>query len=312
MSVTTDLAVLQVMAKKGALASITIATLMGLTVFQITARLKGMQGRGFLARDKEGLWLVAPQGAAELANPSPSVSGVSKTMRIMDSTGSHSGAPDDTNVDRLRLRGDDWAPSQEQFDGASDRLPHVKRQLESFRTEPMKFRREIMALVAEEEHCRATIKRPRKGKWYSRSIRNSNHTQTLYIAPDTREYVMATSHETADLIIEYQDRTVPPSRLRLFSTSSAARTARKTTNVAAEQEERAAAKAQEARNERIIKEEAERAIAAEKEAEQIRQRAQRSGTKGQRSSKAGKARLHSGRDRTRTAPPERRAKKARR
>jgi hypothetical protein len=75
--VTSDLKVLQAIdtlnqaaGQEQAYSSAEIAEAMGLTPFQVTARLKGMEGRELVARD-EGYWYVTERGTDYRKDPPP-------------------------------------------------------------------------------------------------------------------------------------------------------------------------------------------------------------------------------------------------
>lgn len=257
--VTTDIGVLQgwPLPKKGPtkpVASAAIATALGITVFQITARLKGMEGRGFVMRDKAGLWLRTPQGESEAKNPSPSVSGVGKKQRMLDSTGNNSGPPDDSKLPVLKLKKGEWCSTDTALKHAQNELPVVTARLAEMQKDPRRYKREMMALQVEIDNYTAIIKKKRKGCWSSRYV-HEKVPFTVFIAPDQREYVHARPWETADLLIE-GTVTSDPIRLRLYSTSNLNK---KQQAAAKEKDARAAAakeKAQAERNARILEDEA--------------------------------------------------------
>lgn len=253
MTATTDIQVLKGWPKsQKPVSSAQVASALGLTVFQITARLKNMENRGYLSRDVKGNWQVTPSGEAEAKNPSPSVSGASKKMRAMDAMGLRSGPPQDAQVPRIRIKKEEWAPSDEALREAQQRLPVVQARLAEFLTS-QRPNHHILALQVEKEHCLGIIKAKRKGCWTKRLFKTpSGNVLDIYVAPDMREYVHASPFETADLLIETMVPGIPPARLRLFATSDAAKKAKRELNRKVRREE--AAK-QEIRNQRILEEE---------------------------------------------------------
>lgn len=82
---TSDLAVLKVMSAKNPRSSARIAEKMGLTPFQITARLASMEKRGLVKRDdKKWLRLVSVDEAAAMAEKSKRTSEASRGTIIVD------------------------------------------------------------------------------------------------------------------------------------------------------------------------------------------------------------------------------------
>ncbi|HLA14786.1 MAG TPA: hypothetical protein VJZ25_07160 [Gemmatimonadaceae bacterium] len=104
-AVTTDLMVLQKWPKSSrpgvGTTSQRVAGALRLTVFQITARLKAMEGRGFLRRDEAGFWHRAPSGVAEAKHPSATIR-TAKTPRIRGEGLPAIGLPDDRKVKHIR------------------------------------------------------------------------------------------------------------------------------------------------------------------------------------------------------------------
>jgi hypothetical protein len=76
--VTNDVQVLGIMQEKKARSSAKIANALGLTPFQITARLKSMEKRGLVARTESGKWyrLLTPE-QAKAVQPAPKAGGTS-------------------------------------------------------------------------------------------------------------------------------------------------------------------------------------------------------------------------------------------
>lgn len=268
--VTTDLAVLRGWPKTKASKEVTsaqIAAALNLTVFQITARLKGMEGRGLVAR-KGSFWYVTDTGAAERENPSPSISGRAKRMRQVDpTTGQISGPPDDTNVPRTHIGPDEWGPSVAAVVSAEKRLPEIERQLDYWK-ERQHLGHELRALHTEHEHCLRVLKQARAVKkrkvWTSRTEHTPEAAVQIFIAPDGREYVSARAYEVADLLVESNTTGLAPVRLRLFGTSATARKMKQGERQAKEAEDRKVSKEQEARNSRILESEHEQATEAHK------------------------------------------------
>lgn len=257
-TVTTDHSVLKGWPKDKdkAYTSVAIAEALGLTVFQVTARLKGMEGRGFLTRDEKGHWLVTDAGLAERDNPSPSIDGRARAMRATDRAGGYSGPPKDDHVPRIKLTNFDWAPSDENFKRAQQQLPIIQAKLADYLKDKMTYKREIMALSVERDHCKKVIEAKKgRAKWTSRTEHTPQGAQTIYIAPDMREYVFANAWEVADLLIESATRGLSPARLRLYSTSAIARSIKKARKEEQNAQDRETAKTQEARNERILADE---------------------------------------------------------
>lgn len=238
--VTTDVSVLQGWPKKkgGKASSAEVAEALGITVFQITARLKGMETRGFVARDN-GTWLRTEKGLAEAKSPSPSV--VKAPTRQLNSLGFATGAPDDSKVPLLHIKREDWAPSEFAFEEAKGRLPLVKRRLAELKEQgdSEQNRHGIMALRTELDHCRAVLRKPRDARWFHRRVKlGESHTLEAYVAPDGREYVKAAAFEVADVRLAMSEG-FEPVRLRLYTTSAVAK---KADRAQKEQEGREAAK----------------------------------------------------------------------
>lgn len=219
--VTTDISVLQGWPKGKSAASAEIAAALGITVFQITARLKGMEGRGFVAREN-GRWVRTEKGVAEAKNPSPSV--VKKpAARQLNVLGFATGAPDDSKVPLLSKI--QCAPSEFAFNEARKRLPKVKHRLRALLEDPHKNRHAIMVLRTELNHCRTVLKTPREDCWFHRRIKADAvgvERIDVYVAPDGREYVRALPFEIADVRVAMPDG-LDPVRLRLYATSAVAR-----------------------------------------------------------------------------------------
>jgi hypothetical protein len=220
-AVTTDISVLQGWPKGKSATSAEIAAALGITVFQITARLKGMEGRGFVAREN-GRWLRTEKGAAEAKNPSPSVA-KKPAARQLNVLGYATGAPDDSRVPLIEKI--HCAPSEFAFNEARRRLPKVKHRLRALLEDPAKNRHAIMVLRTELSHCRAVLKAPREDCWFHRRIKADAvgvERVDVYVAPDGREYVRALPFEIADVRIAMPDG-LDPVRLRLYTTSAVAR-----------------------------------------------------------------------------------------
>lgn len=241
--VTTDITVLQGWPKKlTEVSAAAIAEALGINVFQITARLKGMQKRQLVDRTPEGAWFRTEKGLAEAKNPSPSI--VKKPARQLNVLGFATGRPDDTHVPLLKLTRDDWGPSEFAWQEAKKRLPLVKQRLAEFKEQGN--HQGILALRTELDHCRSVLRRPRDGRWFHRRVIQGPHITEVYVAPDGREYVEAMGFEIADLLFASATG-FDPVRLRLHTTSALAREAIKTTK---EIEGREAAK-QEKRREKL-------------------------------------------------------------
>lgn len=219
--VTSDITVLQgwPKSKDGLATAREVAEALNMTVFQITARLKGMEGREFVLR-KDGKWSRTAKGEAEAKNPSPSVVRKSSEFRKKDAvTGQATAYPDDNLVPLLRLSKKDWAPSLFAFEDAQKRLPKIEQQLDEH--EKIGNKHGIMVLETELEHCREILSKPRKGKWTTKRIKADGRVVDVIVGPDSREYVSALPMELADVRIHVEG--FRPVRLRLWQTSALAR-----------------------------------------------------------------------------------------
>lgn len=255
--VTTDTAVLQGWPKKGTShTSAEVAAALSLTVFQITARLKGMAGRGFVQQGADKKWSRTEAGTAEAKNPSPSVAKVSRRMTVSAEDGVV-GPPDDSNVPTLRIGKGDWAPPAHAVREAESELPKIEKRLTEFKEDPARYRREIMCMTTERDHWRGVIKRSAGKKWSHRTENTTHLVMNVYVAPDRREYVPAKSFESADLIVLAPPGGAGPTRLRLYSTSSVAKKRAKV--------EREKTKREESKKEQAQQERAKRVLAAELE-----------------------------------------------
>lgn len=227
--VTTDVAVLQKWPDGDKpQTSGAIASALGITVFQITARLKGMEGRSLVSREK-GLWLRTEAGKAEAANPSPSRSGTK--FRQRDAAGIPSAKPDDSLIPLLELTGEDWCPSEEAFQRAAVRLPEIEERLRELKIDPKANRQAIMSLTTERDHCRKVVREPRDDRWTTRRVHAGTHWIDMYVAPDKREYVQAASFEVADILMVMPEG-FPTARLRLYSTSATSKQVHRATREA--------------------------------------------------------------------------------
>ncbi len=251
--VTSDVGVLQGWPKtKKPVTSLEVAEALGITVFQITARLKGMEGRGLVERDTKGLWKpTGKEAAPEIA----------RQPRARIANGSAVGLPDDSKVPRISRPA--MAPPDNVVRDAERRLEELKQRIREYEKDKKRFRRELMTLNTERDGCLEIIKRANaKGVWRTRFIREpkivsykndkdepvhvsaSQIKATTMIDPKGHEYIEAGKFETAHLIVE------GGLRLRLYETSGVAKREEK---LKQEQEERERAK-QEQRNQRILEE----------------------------------------------------------
>lgn len=101
--VTTDWSVSKVLAKfPKPVRSADIAAALSLHVFQVTARLKGMEMRGVATR-KDGLWLSTPAGKSLAGGPEPVLApGVAAPTRKLDVTGER---PSDKGLKEVQTKG---------------------------------------------------------------------------------------------------------------------------------------------------------------------------------------------------------------
>ncbi len=257
-SVTTDIAVLQGWPKKKEVATAAeVAVALGLTPFQITARLKGMSQRNFVSRGDDGRWFRTDFGLEQAANPSPSVL-KSSEFRKKDAAGQATSEPDDARIPLLHLTRDDWGPSEFAYREARARLPHVKRRLAEFKEK--RDQHGIIVLRTELDHCRSVIRRPREGRWQVRSVKDGTHVQQVIVAPDGREYVPAEPFELAEIRIQPANDQLTPVRMRLYFTSALARRDEK---VKKEVEGRTEAKKVKLQKRRQASEEAQAVISAD-------------------------------------------------
>lgn len=252
-SVTTDLTVLQgwpkPSKKKPTISSAEVAAALNLTVFQITARLKGMEGRKLVER-VDGLWQLSELGAKERDNPSPSLVAKPKTARLASTNGSMVGPPDDSKVPRIDMKKIKWQPSAKIVDHSRDQLLLLERRLAEMN--PKKDRTFILQLQDGIANAKGILAKAKKGAWSHRVDFSGPTNVTVYVAPDGREYIAARAFETADLIMG-------DTRMRLLMTSPKAK---KEAKQQAEQSARELAKEEEKQNARqarvLAEEEAER------------------------------------------------------
>lgn len=257
-AVTTDAGVLAGWPKsKKPIASAAVAKALGITVFQITARLKGMEQRGLLQRSKAGLW--EPTGKEASPEPERRVS-----TRVHGKGLPAIGLPDDKKVPHIKPF--QSSASTTVVANAVLRLQEVRKRIKEYEKDKGRYRRELMALRTEEENCVGILDRTKGAKtWKTRIIREEKVVKyeaggekmqsvaaqikaVVYTAPDGTEYVEAQRFETAHLIVE---RPSGNQRLRRFEESLLARKAAK-----AEHEATARQKAKDedaARQEKVFK-----------------------------------------------------------
>lgn len=262
-SVTTDLAVLQgwpkPTKKKPWSTSAEVAAALNLTVFQITARLKGMEGRKLVYRPEAGMWGLTGLGQTERDNPSPSLVAKPKAARLASDNGSMVGPPDDSKVPRIDSKKVRWAPNPKTVDYMREQLPLLERQLAALN--PKKDRAGVISLQTGIANAKEILAKAKtKGAWSHRVEFGPGANTTVYIAPDEREYIAARAFENADLIMG-------DTRLRLLLTSAKAKKEAKDNAEALAREEAKEAAKQAARQKRVLaaEQEAEREIDTEAE-----------------------------------------------
>lgn len=205
-AVLTDVAVLAGWPKsKKPIPSAKVADALKLHVFQVTARLAGMEKRGLLQRDKDGLW--SPTGKE--AQPEPER--IPRAPRVAG--GPAVPPPDDSKVPRVKKG--QWVPSEKARSEAAKRVEEVRGRIEEYSEDKKRYKRELAALHVELDHCEAVLAKKAKGCWSHRLEKN----RTVYISPDGKEYVPATNYESAHLLVEAG--LLGPVRLRLAHTSRA-------------------------------------------------------------------------------------------
>lgn len=253
--VTTDAAVLSAWPKgkkdkpKHA-SSAQVAKALGITVFQITARLKGMEGRGLVKRENlaagnvseavsGGDWKWIPTGKEPAPEP------VRGPSRIRGAGLPAVGLPDDTKVKKVKMSS--TAPLDTVVKNAGVQLIDIDKRIKELEKDKKKFRTDLMRLYTGRDNCREILARAKGGGvWKTRLIREpklvkfntmevkdgkkvksaahmvaSQVVATVYTAPDGVEYVEATPVETAHLIAERTSGT--KMRLRRLAESLAAR-----------------------------------------------------------------------------------------
>lgn len=232
--VTTDAKVLAGWPKsKKPVASITVAQALKLTVFQITARLKGMEGRGLVERIA-GLW--RPTGKEPLPEP------VRGPSRVYTAGGGAAGLPDDKKVKTIRAADITWCADLKVIDNLKARLADIKSRIEGRiseeRVSPEIERRLRASLRDTAKAIRAQIPKTTKGCWHSEDLWEPStvklksedggtvawrkHVATLYVSPQGHRYVSAGAMDNADLIIINRDKS--RTRFKLFEKSHTHRT----------------------------------------------------------------------------------------
>jgi hypothetical protein len=193
---------------KGVTAAI-VAAALKLTVFQVTARLKGMQVRGLLER-KDDLWYTTGKEAAPEPVRTPSARKYGVGLPAV-------GLPDDTKVPHVDGSKIAWRPSDRAVKEASIRLHKVKQRMEEYAADKKKHKRELAALSVELDHCTSVIGNSSAKKWSHEYVHTGTGARAVYIAPDGKRYVSAKPFETADLIMDSSK--VGASRLKLYEKS---------------------------------------------------------------------------------------------
>lgn len=274
--VTTDVAVLQGWpkpkgSKKDLATSSDIAAALKLTVFQITARLKGMEGRGLVARDDRSreLWFRTEKGVAEAKNPTPQPV---RAPRVHGSGGGAAGLPNDAKVKTIRADTVRWCDSDTIHQHFIEQAEDIKARLAGgqLHHDAVVDRKLRVSLKDVLRAIKPRIAAKRDGCWSTRDVWEGatvkikdgdgkpaatqwrKHVAKVYRSPKGDEYVEAKSLETADLIVKGKGGDV---RLRLYGDSDAHK---RLTKKEREQNARASAKEeqrQQERQRRILQEE---------------------------------------------------------
>lgn len=267
-SVTTDLAVLQGWPKPTKkvthFSASEVAAALKLTVFQVTARLKGMEGRGLIGRSLDGQWAKTELGKTETDNPSPSLVAKPKVVRLPSTNGSMVGPPDDSKVPRISTP--TWRPSDFAVGVAQEGLPLIERRMAQLKEDPKKNRLDIMRLQTEIDHNKLVLKTAKNKSWSWRTDRSGPVPSMVFVSPDGREYIRAGMFQTADMIMVSKSN--GDVRLRLLMTSPQAKQLNKKQVEQAAREQAKKEEQQNARQARVLKAEQE----AREEAEAIRHR----------------------------------------
>jgi hypothetical protein len=264
--VTSDKAVLDGWPKKKdkpiAVSSAAAAKALGITVFQITARLKGMQVRGLLERDKDGNWKPTGKEAAPPPVHTPSARRYGAGLPAV-------GLPDDSKVPLVV--GAKWGPSLVAIRHAEKNLPIVRDRMKEYTKDAKRYKRELAALAIERNHCENVLGK-RKSVWTYDYVPSSTGMRTVYIHPDGRKFVSAKPFETADLIMDKDVVGLKSGRLKLYEKSITVRKEEKSNK---EQERREEAKKEDAKANRLQRESERKA--QEREAAAAAKEARRAG-----------------------------------